>query len=121
MGNRITFYSGRMFHSRLEANYARELDLRRHLPRAEERVIQWDGQVSIPLRVNGVLVCRYVADFRVYFADGRVELHEVKGFETETWRLKEKLFRALHPDLILRVIGPRSASTVRNVPATRVR
>ena len=103
-GNKITFYSGRLFDSGKEARYAQELDLRRHLANPMERVVSWQGQVKIPLRVNDKLICNYYADFKVRFADGRDEYHEVKGLATDVWRIKEKLFRALYPNITLKVI-----------------
>jgi len=69
-----------------------------------ERVVSWRGQVNVPLVVNGVKVCTYIPDFLVTFGDGREEYHEVKGFETREWRIKEKLFRALYPERVLKVI-----------------
>lgn len=67
-------------------------------------MVEWRRQIKVPLHVNGVLIANYYCDFLVSFADGREEWHEVKGFETEVWRLKEKLFRAVFPMRILKVI-----------------
>jgi Protein of unknown function (DUF1064) len=44
----------------------------------------------------------YVADFETTRVGQRVVI-EVKGFATAIWKLKEKLFRAKYPDLILEV------------------
>ncbi|MEN6566362.1 MAG: DUF1064 domain-containing protein [Veillonellales bacterium] len=41
----------------------------------------------------------YVADFRVAYADGRVEV-DTKGFRTKEYRLKLKLFRQKYPDIV---------------------
>jgi hypothetical protein len=43
----------------------------------------------------------YVADFRVTYADGRVEIEDVKGIKTEVYRLKKKLFEKKYPELTL--------------------
>lgn len=92
-GNRRTTVDGIEFHSKREAT--RYLVLK-----AMER----DGlirdmrlQVRVPLVVNGVTVCRWVADF-VYHdeATGRTEYEDVKGFVTPEYRLKSKLFAALY-------------------------
>lgn len=56
-------------------------------------------QPRFPLRVNGVLVTTYVADFRYQerVADKLVSVVEdVKGFLTREYRIKKKLMRALH-------------------------
>jgi hypothetical protein len=76
----------------------------RQAVRTAERVTAWQPQVKVALRVNGVLIANYYCDFRVEFEDGHVEWHEVKGFETETWGLKRKLFEALYPERTLKVI-----------------
>jgi hypothetical protein len=70
-----------------------------------KQVVRWEPQYRIPLPVNGVVVCTYVADFMVEFVTlGRVEFHEIKGFETSLWKLKAKLFRACYPEAVLKVI-----------------
>ena len=63
-----------------------------------------ERQVRFPLVVNGITVCTYVADIRLTWADGRTELAEVKGYWTETARLKFKLFRALYPEIKIEVV-----------------
>lgn len=92
-GNRKTVLDGIVFHSRREAE--RYLVLK-----AMER----DGLVSglqlqqrIPLVVNGVKVTTWVADF-TYFdtASGRTEYEDVKGYRTDSYRIKAKLFEALY-------------------------
>jgi len=97
-------YDGRTYHSRKEANYARTLDLLKHVRDPAQRVAQWKAQARVPLDVNGKHICDYYCDFLVEFADGRHEWHEVKGFATPEWRLKEKLFRAIYPDEVLKII-----------------
>lgn len=63
-----------------------------------------ERQVRYPLRVAGVLVATYVADLRLTWIGGLVEIVEVKGFETAMWKLKRKLFEALYPDVVLRIV-----------------
>jgi len=46
----------------------------------------------------------YVADFKVTYQDGRVEIEDVKGVETEAFKLKKKMFEASHPHLTLRIV-----------------
>jgi len=47
-------------------------------------------------------------DFVVTHNDGSLEYVEVKGFQTEVWRLKWKIFEAIfnkeHPDIILTIV-----------------
>jgi len=72
-----------------------------------ERVVDLERQVIYPLIVNGVTITRYIADFRVTYADGRVEvidfknpyLKDGKGKSTppaQLFNMKVKLMKALH-------------------------
>ena len=103
-GSYSATYGGRIYHSRKEALYAAQLDQLKKAALPVDRVVSWEPQVKIPLVVNGKLVANYYLDFVVHFADLRTEWQEVKGFETNVWKLKEKLVRALYPDQIFRVI-----------------
>lgn len=100
-----TEYGGRVYASKSEACYAAHLD---RLVRAGQ-IVGWDAQVRWPLIVEGVKVCVMVPDFRVWLSKKRYELHEVKGHPQPVWRLKHKLFSALHPDVVYRVIPAREA------------
>jgi hypothetical protein len=64
--------------------------------RGADRVVHWKPQVRIPIVVNGVKICDYVADFLVSYANGTEELVEVKGFETPEWKLKKRLLDATY-------------------------
>lgn len=46
----------------------------------------------------------YEADF-AYFENGRIVVEDLKGFRTEVFRIKEKLFRKLYPHLELRIVN----------------
>ena len=89
-------YNGIIYHSKLEAQYAAELDLRL---KAKE-IKGWRRQVKISLDVNGFHICNYYIDFVIEHKDGTEEYVEVKGFQTEIWRLKWKLTEALLQDKI---------------------
>lgn len=90
-GNKSQTYNGRTYHSIREANHAEELDWRIKAGEIKEVIPQF----KIELRVNEVHICNYFIDFKVILKDGSTEYHEVKGFETDVWRLKWKLFEAL--------------------------
>lgn len=96
---RRALYNGRWYHSETEANYAAALDIRKRVD-----VRDWWPQVTFPLRVNGVLICKYIVDFKVLLRDGSTELFEVKGYETAISKLKRKLFAALYPEEKLTVV-----------------
>jgi len=73
------------------------------------QVVRWERQVKWPLIVNGEKVCSMIPDFRVWYRDGHFELHEVKGMKTAIYKLKRKLFAALHPKVAYVVIPAREA------------
>lgn len=52
-------------------------------------------QYNLKIIVAGVHVTTYRIDFKVILANGDIELHEYKGYETDLWKLKWKLTNAL--------------------------
>jgi len=90
-GNVRTVVDGRTFDSKKEAR--RYLELKRL--QAAGAITALRLQVRFPLRVNGVAVGKYVADF-VYVRDGRRVVEDVKGVRTAVYKLKCKLMLAVH-------------------------
>lgn len=78
--------------SKFEAGKAQELEL---LKKAKQ-IKDFDEQVKIPLDVNGYHLANYFIDFVIYHNDGTIEYLETKGFATDVWKLKWKLFEALY-------------------------
>lgn len=101
--NTPKMYGGNKYDSKKEAGYAAELDLRK---KAKD-IKDWERQVKIELRVNDYLITKYYMDFKIIHNDDSIEWIEIKGFETEVWRLKRKLFEALIDE-----ISPGSIYTV---------
>jgi hypothetical protein len=99
-GNISSSHNGHTYHSKKEAAYAQELDIRVKIGELEH----WERQVPIELRVNDQKICTYTIDFVEYDHKGNVVYTEVKGFETPEWRLKWKLFDALYPEWEKQVI-----------------
>jgi hypothetical protein len=66
-----TKYNGDWYQSKREANYARRLELLRKALDPKERVVKVERQPVFVL-VEKPNLMRYVADFRVTYADGRV-------------------------------------------------
>jgi len=56
-----------------------------------------DLQTQVPFRIeiNGVLVCKYIADF-TYRERAMQIVEDCKGYRTAIYRLKAKLMRAVH-------------------------
>jgi hypothetical protein len=82
------------YDSKFEAGKARELEL---LVKAKE-IKGFKEQETIDLIVNGFRVCTYKIDFVIEHNDGSLEYLETKGYATDVWRLKWKLFEALYSD-----------------------
>ena len=118
-------YNGISYHSKLEARYAQELDLR---VKAKD-ILKWERQVKIEInfkKVNNNWVLtdesgmslkakniefrhfrNYFMDFVVYHNDGSIEYVEVKGLETEIWKMKFFLTELIfdnHPTIILSIV-----------------
>ena len=61
------------------------------------RDLQAHPQPRYRLDVNDVHLCDYLADFRYTDAEtGEEVVEDVKGWRTETYRLKKRLMLALH-------------------------
>ena len=81
-------YNGHSYDSRLEAQYAANLDW---MIKAGE-VKKWERQFKISIDLKGVHITNYFIDFKVWFTDGKIEYHEVKGPVTEVWDDLENVF-----------------------------
>jgi hypothetical protein len=90
-GNRRTEVDGITFASAKEAKRYGELKL---LERAGQ-ITSLTLQPRFPLKVAGKLVTTYVADFSYLERDGRVVVEDAKGFKTDVYKIKAKLFDAL--------------------------
>lgn len=55
-------------------------------------------------KVEATRAIKYIADFRVTYSDGRQELEDVKGMETEIFIIKRKLFDYIYPQLTLKIL-----------------
>lgn len=64
------------------------------LERAGE-ISNLERQVRFPIAINGVHVCDYIADF-VFFERGARVVEDKKGVQTDVFRLKAKLMKALY-------------------------
>ena len=83
-------YNGYPYDSKLEARAAMELDLR---IKAKD-IKSYERQKTIRLMAYGKPICNYRIDFVLTHNDGTLEYLEIKGFSTDLWKLKWKLFEA---------------------------
>lgn len=107
-------YKGERYDSGFEARHAMDLDI---LLKAK-KIKDWQRQVKIPLQVNGYHICNYYIDFVVQHLDGSTEYIECKGWASDLWKLKWKLFEALYsdkPDVKLTVIKQENNFTLRKL------
>lgn len=111
--NVLQTIDGICFHSKKEAGYYQQLKLekRAKLIKGFERQVAFDLYAWGPLCfLNGELqnnahkVCVHIVDFLVELKDGTKEVREVKGFATDVWDLKRKLFEANYPSIPYKVI-----------------
>jgi len=86
---------GGKWDSKFEAAYAQQLEMRKKAGDISE----YESHVRIPLEVNGFHICNYYIDFVVYYPDGLTEYVECKGYPTDVWKLKWKMFEALYSTL----------------------
>jgi hypothetical protein len=103
-GAKTTEYGRVLYHSKKEAGFARDCDLR---VKAGE-LIGWDRQVKISLDIGEFHICNYYCDFFLHYANGKKQLVEIKGYMTEIYRLKRKILEATylkqHPEIEYLVI-----------------
>lgn len=91
-----TVADGIRFDSKLEARRYEELKLMLHAG-----AIRWFNRQPSFLLTGGV---RYRPDFIVCDAGGLVYVEDAKGKATKEFIIKSKQFRALYPDIDLRII-----------------
>lgn len=89
--NRKTVVDGITFDSEWEGERYSELRL---LEKAGH-ITDLRLQVPYDLAVNGIKVCRYVADF-VYVEYGQETVEDAKGMLTDVYRIKRKLMKAIY-------------------------
>lgn len=87
-GNKRVTIDGFNFHSKAEAEYYIKLKALRNLGRLY-------FLMQCPLHLPGNV--KYIVDFIVFHENGSVEYIDVKGVETDTFKLKRKQVEALHP------------------------
>lgn len=92
-GNRRVEHDGFNFASAKERDRYVELKLMQR----KGLIADLKLQPRFPLTVAGLKVCTYVADFQYEDRDtGATIVEDVKGYKTDVYKLKAKLFRAVH-------------------------
>lgn len=101
-GSTFAVENGIRFRSKAEAN--RYLGLR--LLEQSGEIQGLELQPTYKCTINGVLVCKYVADFRYFTRPtntkrGEYIVEDVKGHKTALYKLKKKLVEALYPGVVI--------------------
>ena len=93
------------FDSRAEAERYLLLVSRLQAGEISNLVIQPKYELQPAFRRNGKAerAITYTADFE-YSETGQVITEEVKGFETEAWRIRRRMFLYQYPDNVLRMV-----------------
>lgn len=87
--------SKHMHDSAFEASYCdRLLSMK-----MSKEIIDYEVQKAFDLKINNIIVCRHIVDFVVITKEGHGECHEVKGFQTDVWKLKHRMFNAMYPSI----------------------
>ena len=108
--NILQTVDGITFHSKLEARYYQMLKMEKKtgLIRDFERQVAFDLYAWTKYALNENLakakVCVHIVDFLVTMPDGSYEVRETKGFATDVWDLKRKMFEKNYPEIPYKVI-----------------
>jgi transcription initiation factor TFIIIB Brf1 subunit/transcription initiation factor TFIIB len=101
-------FKGHRYDSKFEAQIAEDLDTR--LLAKDIKAV--DRQVRIPLEAYGKHIFNYIIDFVITHNDDTKEYIEAKGYETDLWKTKWKMFEAKmnieEPTSVLTIIKQRS-------------
>lgn len=98
---------GITFDSTKEGKYYVTLKYKKYLSNPAERVTDIQCQVKYSIDIEGIHICNYFLDFKVKYADGRIECVDVKGLKMgaayQIFRLKKKLVEAIYGIKIIEV------------------
>ena len=95
---------GHQHPSKIEAGKCDDL----HDQQRRGEIINLIREPEYPIRINGSLVCKYVADFGYQMAEsGLPVVLDVKGVQTEAFRLKKKLVEACYPGTVVTIWPPK--------------
>lgn len=107
-----TKVDGITFDSKLEADYYRQLVEKKLNGDIEGFELQPKFLLQPGFKKNGKTyqAIHYIADFKVIDYEGNIQIIDVKGVETEKFKIKHKMFEYLYPELSLSVIKGESVS-----------
>lgn len=104
--NQKTIVDGIEFDSKKEAEYYCQLKLLKKAGEIRDIGLQQKFMLQPGFEKNGVKYqpITYIADFVITNNDGTTEVVDVKGVETQVFKIKQKLFEYMYSDLNLKVV-----------------
>ena len=104
--NKKTIVDGITFDSKKEAEYYCNLKTLKRAGEIKDFGLQERYELQPTFKKNGTThrSITYVADFVIVNLDGTTEVIDVKGVETQVFKIKQKLFEYKYPDKKLKVI-----------------
>lgn len=104
--NRKVIVDGIQFDSQKEAEYYCRLKLLKQAGEIKDFGLQPRYELLPAFEKNGkkYRAITYVADFVIVNNDGTTDVVDVKGVETQVFKIKRKLFEYKYPDLTLKIV-----------------
>ena len=105
-GNERVQFNGHWFDSIAERDYYKKLLRMKNEGMVAEIILQPSFLLQEGFKKNGANYkpIKYIADFKVIYSTGYIEIIDVKGVETEVFKIKHKLFEKLYPEYHLTII-----------------
>lgn len=103
--NKKVIVDEKEFDSKREENRYKELKLLERAGEIKDLELQPRFLLQDSFKKNGRTFRKieYVADFK-YIENGKTIVEDVKGMQTDVFKLKHKIFEKVYPDLELRII-----------------
>lgn len=105
--NQITIVDNIKFDSAAEANYYNQLLLLKRAGEIKEIKLQ-PKYLLIPGYIKNnkkIRAAYYIADFEVEYSSGDIEVIDVKGYKTQLYKFKKKLFEYKYTDLKIKEVN----------------
>lgn len=104
--NKKVMVDGIQFDSKKEADYYCRLKLLKKAGEIKDFGLQPKYELQPAFEKNGEKFrpIIYIADFIITNNDGTTDVVDIKGLETQVFKIKRKLFEYKYPDLNLKVV-----------------
>ena len=104
--NKKVTVDGIKFDSQKEAEYYCKLKSLKQAGEIKDFGLQPRYELQPAFEKNGkkYRAITYIADFVIVNNDGTTEVVDVKGVETQVFKIKQKLFEYKYPDLTLKIV-----------------